>query len=204
MQTFKLPSHVTCELHAFLSSDGEHDAGFAQLCIHMVMTGKESSYSLPRRIKNWSDGGRAHFKNYRQLLFMAHLSERYGTEWWWSFFQSCHGAHSPCVLVRSHAFIAGKGMHDGAGAWIKSSVARACLSGVGIASVEDFFHYCQQFLNANISKKNFTSERFFYIITIENAALYRASMPSTVKGKMRILQTNGGKLMLDCLMLTDY
>lgn len=97
-QTFKLPSHVTCELHAFLSSDGDHDTGFAQMCIHMVMTAKEDGGLLPRRVKNWSDGGRAHFKNYRQLMFMAHLSRRYGTEWWWSFFQSCHGVSSLCLF----------------------------------------------------------------------------------------------------------
>jgi len=194
VETFKLPPHVTCELHAFLSSDGEHDAGFAQLCINMVMTRKEESCTLPKRVKNWSDGGRAHFKNYRQLLFMAHLARRYGTEWWWNFFQSCHGEPLGCLSVpyADIAAIAGKGMHDGAGAWIKSSVARACLSGVGIASVEDFFHYCQRFLNANVSRKNFTSERHFYLITVESAAMYRASMPSKVTGKLRILQTKTG------------
>ena len=47
------------------------------------------------------------------------------------------------VLIQSfvneltHA-LPGKGMHDGAGAWLKSAVARACLAGVGISSVLDF------------------------------------------------------------------
>ena len=37
--SFKLPANLTAELHAFLSSDRDHDSGFAQLCIHMVMSG---------------------------------------------------------------------------------------------------------------------------------------------------------------------
>jgi len=111
------------------------------------------------------------------------------------------GASSRVAMVCPHyaylirvltIFIAGKGMHDGAGAWIKSSVARACLAGVGILSVEDFFHYCIMFLNANISNKNFTSERNFYLLAVASVAMYRASMPSTVTGKLRILQTKTG------------
>lgn len=68
--TFKLPPHLTAELHAFVSEDKEHDAGFAQLCIHMVMSGKESNEQLPSRVRNWSDGSRAHFKNYRLIFFV--------------------------------------------------------------------------------------------------------------------------------------
>lgn len=48
-------------------------------------------------------------------------------------------------------------MHDGAGAWLKSAAARACLAGVGIGCVEDFFHYCRLFLNTNKARSNFTS-----------------------------------------------
>ena len=60
-----------------------------------------------------------------------------------------------CVI--SLSLLTGKGMHDGAGAWLKASAARACLAGVGISSVEEFFHFCQQFLNTNMSNRNFTS-----------------------------------------------
>ena len=129
---------------------------------------------------------------------MASMARRYGTKWWWSFFQSCHGM----LLVGGSHFLTflaytGKGMHDGAGAWLKASAARACLAGVGISSVEDFFHFCQQFLNTNMSNRNFTSgtaliflillltfdaaERHFYLISVELIASYRASMPSLVR-----------------------
>ena len=63
--TFRLPPHLTAELHAFFSEDKEHDTGFAQMCINMVMDAKECAEVLPTRVRNWSDGGRAHFKNYR-------------------------------------------------------------------------------------------------------------------------------------------
>ena len=92
--TYKLPGNLTAELHAFLSDDLSHDVGFAQLAMHMVMQSKESKGQLPARIRNWSDGASAHFKNFSQLLFMSEIARRYGTKWWWSFFQSCHG-HSP-------------------------------------------------------------------------------------------------------------
>ena len=39
--TFKLPDNLTGELHCFLSDDMDHDVGFAQMCIHMVMQSKE-------------------------------------------------------------------------------------------------------------------------------------------------------------------
>ena len=77
---------------------------------------------------------------------------------------------------------AGKGMHDGAGAWLKSAVARACLAGVGISTAQDFFQYCSQFLATNATKSNFTSERHFYLISIETAAMYRATMPAKITG----------------------
>ena len=162
--SFKLPGHLTAELHAFLSEDTEHDAGFAQLCIHMVMQKKEKECRLPKRVRNWSDGGRAHFKNYRQLLFMSEIATRYGTKWWWSFFQSCHGEYPQPLehsasLPDSNLAATGKGMHDGAGAWLKSAVARACLSGVGINNAEEFFQYCIQFLATNATNANFTSQR---------------------------------------------
>ena len=162
--TFQLPNHLTCELHAFLSEDLDHDVGFAQLCMATVMDKKESEDTVPERVRLWTDGGRAHFKNFQMLKYMATLARRYGTKFWWCFFQSCHG----------------KGMHDGAGAWIKAAVARACLAGVGIASVEDFFHFCRQFLNTNTSRSNFTSERHFYLISIADAAMFRASMHAQV------------------------
>ena len=187
--TFKLPGHLTAELHAFLSEDMLHDSGFAQLCIHSVMQKKEAGGRLPQRIRNWSDGGRAHFKNLRQLLFMSDIARRYGTKWWWDFFQSCHGAYSwPRRFALTFAST-GKGMHDGAGAWLKSAVARACLAGVGISSVVEFFQYCAQFLDSNMSNANFTSERHFYLITPETASLYRATMPAKVKGSRNILNT---------------
>ena len=87
----------------------------------------------------------------------------------------------------------GKGMHDGAGAWLKSAVARACLAGVGIQSVEEFFQYCIQFLATNATKSNFTSERNFYLISQQTAAMYRATMPASVKGSTRIKQTKHDK-----------
>ena len=155
---------------------------------------------LPKRIRNWSDGGRAHFKNYAMLMFMSSVSRRYGTKWWWSFFQSCHGVHPQSLALDARALcqpflaltrvMAGRGMHDGAGAWVKSAVARACLAGVGIANVHEFFKYCIEFLDANTTKSNnFTSERHFYLISIESVAMYRSSLPSKVTGSCRILQT---------------
>ena len=188
--TYKLPGHLTAELHAFLSEDMEHDSGFAQLCIHSVLQSKEKSGSMPERVRNWSDGGRAHFKNLRQLLFMSEVARRYGTKWWWNFFQSCHGAYQwhTCLAV-TMLFATGKGMHDGAGAWLKSAVARACLAGVGISSVLEFFQYCAQFLETNTTKSNFTTERHFYLITPETVSLYRATMPSKVTGSKHILST---------------
>lgn len=88
--TFKLPANVTCELHAFMSDDNKHDAGFAQLCMNMILTKKEAVGAMPCQIKLWTDGGPSHFKLYRQLLHMSWLHRRFGCKMWWCFFQSCH------------------------------------------------------------------------------------------------------------------
>ena len=80
-------------------------------------------------------------------------------------------------------------MHDGAGAWLKSAVARACLAGVGIGGVKDFFTYCIQFLHENVSPGGLTTERHFYLLTVEALAAYRATMPAKVTGSLKIKPT---------------
>lgn len=89
--TYSLPAHLTCELHAFISDDQNHDAGFAQLCLHMILQTKRERGELPLRLKWWSDGGPAHFKLLQQLLFIATVATTYNVVVWWCFFQSCHG-----------------------------------------------------------------------------------------------------------------
>ena len=80
-------------------------------------------------------------------------------------------------------------MHDGAGAWLKSAVARACLAGVGIHTAQEFFQYCLQFLSSNLTSSNFTNERHYYLISVETSEMYRATMPAKVKGSQKILGT---------------
>ena len=89
--THSLPPHVTCELHAFISEDQNHDAGFAQLCLHMILQAKQERGELPTRLKWWSDGGPAHFKLMQQFLFIGTVATTYNVVVWWCFFQSCHG-----------------------------------------------------------------------------------------------------------------
>ena len=96
--THSLPAHITCELHAFISDDPNHDAAFAQLSMETVLRKKEENAVLPTRVKLWSDGGPAHFKMYMQLWFMAAMGVKYGLTFWWCFFQSCHGkSYSSCT-----------------------------------------------------------------------------------------------------------
>ena len=90
--------------------------------------------------------------------------------------------------------LTGKGMHDGAGAWVKSAAARAVLSGVGIASVDECFDYCVTHLHSNTKRKNFTSAQFFHLISPETLATYRASMPATVSGSMLIKARKGSTM----------
>lgn len=99
--THSLPPHITCELHAFVSADPNHDAAFAQLCIEMVLRKKQLGGVMPKRVKLWSDGGPAHFKMYLQLWFMAQMAEKYGLILWWCFFQSCHGDNHTCTCPSS-------------------------------------------------------------------------------------------------------
>lgn len=80
----------------------------------------------------------------------------------------------------------GKGMHDGAGAWLKSAAARAVLSGVGIADFEEFFQFCIACLHTNSTAKNFTSQREFYLITSLLSAMYRGTIPASVTGSIKI------------------
>ena len=80
-------------------------------------------------------------------------------------------------------------MHDGVGAWIKSAVARACLCGAGISTVEEFYSYCIQFLSQNTSGRCFTSRRHYYIITTDVITVYRATMPASVDGEKNIKGT---------------
>ena len=99
----------------------------------------------------------------------------------------------PTEILPSHTSTTGKGMHDGAGAWLKSAAARAVLSGVGIASVEDFFHFCVDTLHSNTTLKNFTSQRFFYIVDVTTSALYRATMCAKVTASLNIKFTSKSK-----------
>lgn len=99
----------------------------------------------------------------------------------------------PTETLPSHTSTTGKGMHDGAGAWLKSAAARAVLSGVGIASVQDFFHFCVDTLHSNTSHKNFTSQRFFYIVDVTTSALYRATMCAKVTASLNIKFTSKSK-----------
>ena len=94
-------------------------------------------------------------------------------------------------------------MHDGAGAWLKSSVARAVLAGVGIDSVEAFFQYCRQFLSSNMSSRNFTAQRYFYLITLEAIATHRATMASMVTGSIRMRPTKKDATGWFCWTTTD-
>ena len=106
-----------------------------------------------------------------------------------------HASHPtpPTETLPSHTSTTGKGMHDGAGAWLKSAAARAVLSGVGIASVQDFFHFCVDTLHSNTSHKNFTSQRFFYIVDVTTSALYRATMCAKVTASLNIKFTSKSK-----------
>ena len=71
-------------------------------------------------------------------------------------------------------------MHDGAGAWLKNAIARACLAGEGIHDAEEFFSYCVEYLSSNATGKNFTRRRHFYLVPIKTIASYRAEMVSKV------------------------
>ena len=93
--SFTLPANLAGEAHAFFSEDRLHDAGYAQLCLEMLMQKRVDEGLLATRYYFWSDGGPAHFKMYRQLYFIAQLSERFGTHIIWCFFQSCHGWFPP-------------------------------------------------------------------------------------------------------------
>ena len=96
-----------------------------------------------------------------------------------------------CQVYFTIVWMLGKGMHDGAGAWLKSAAARAVLGGVGIGSVEEFFQFCVDKLQTNSShSRNFTSQRYFYLVDVTTAALYRATMSSKVTGSLKIKCTS--------------
>ena len=101
--TASLPPHITGELHTFLTSDSSHDAGFAQLCMMMVMQHKLVSGCVIKSLKLWTDGGPAHFKMYRQFLFLAMLADIYSIPMCWCFFQSCHGECHVMTCLLPHA-----------------------------------------------------------------------------------------------------
>jgi len=168
---YSLPSHLTCDVHTFISGDRRHDDGLAMICWEkLAQHTKEVNAKLglsPRKVIKWSDGAPNQFKFTRPLRFLDKLKLLGGFLMvWWMFYASCHG----------------KGMQDAAGAWIKSRVARAVLLGADIKSVRAFFEYCLTFLTtqamvADHGSTAFTSARFFYLVEDNELAVYRARLP---------------------------
>lgn len=178
-----LPPHLTCDVHVFVSDDKVHDAGFATLSIDKVfqhttnrLKARCVESDTPRKLKVhlWSDGAPNQFKWTLPQWFLSFLLAKYGGEdgWLlfvtWNFWVSCHG----------------KGMQDAAGAWVKVTVARAVLVGSAtIHTLRDFLDYCFKFLTrASAStlaqaKASFTSNRFFWLLTMSELASHRVKLP---------------------------
>lgn len=162
--TFRLPEHMTCELHAFISEDRKHDAGFFQKCVLLLLNQRKDAGTLPRKLIWWTDGGPAHFKMFRNLDFLAAIALVFNLVIWWCFFQSAHG----------------RGMQDGGGNWLKSAAALLVLSGVSIQDAFEFYAVAMEHLLENKSDANFTNRRFFYFVTVTEAMSHRAAMPAEV------------------------
>jgi len=71
----------------------------------MVMQHKLVSGCVIKSLKLWTDGGPAHFKMYRQFLFLAMLADIYSIPMCWCFFQSCHGECHVMTCLLPHAWM---------------------------------------------------------------------------------------------------
>jgi hypothetical protein len=164
-----LPSHLTCDVHVFVSGDRTHDGPLAMLAWEKVAQAtQEEGRPMPNHVIMWSDGSPNQFKYTYPVWFLSRFKKRFGfKKVWWNFYASCHG----------------KGMQDAAGAWVKTRVAKAILLGGEIKSVRDFFDYCLAFLTTQsdfqvdvLSAKctPFTSSRRFYLLDSLELAMFRA------------------------------
>ncbi len=95
----------------FVSDDNDHNTCFVYKVQSMLTCYLKENIPTIKRIKYFTDGCAAQYKNYKNFLNLTFHKEDFGIDADWTFFASSHGK-SPC---------------DGIGGTVKRLVARASL-----------------------------------------------------------------------------
>ena len=106
-----------------VSDELKHDAAFVTLIVEELVQHISSKFPRVDKIRIWSDGCVAQYKNKFNFFQLTQTSEKFGIQCDWNFFESCHG----------------KGPCDGVGGTVKRAAARAALMGRSIVNAHEFF-----------------------------------------------------------------
>ena len=120
-----------CKSFAVVSDDLNHDKVAVWGMLHAVVTYLKEEHSITR-VKVFSDGCAAQFKNRYTLMNLCYMEEDYGVTGTWSFFASSHG----------------KGSVDAVGGTVKRSVWRMVKSRREIVKEAATFYKVKIFLDS--------------------------------------------------------
>ena len=121
----------------FISEDLKHDTAFLYVVMRKVCEYVKGNYQHITKVKYFSDGCAAQYKNYKNFLNLCYHYSDFDLETEWTFFATSHG----------------KSAIDGIGGKIKQLTARASLQRLynnQILSAKAVYQFCSKTIG-NIS-----------------------------------------------------